>query len=391
MIITATKAYKYRCYPTKNQQTNLLNQFSMCRYLYNWSLQERVDSYKQTEKTLSYYDQQAKLPTLKIERPWFKGVHSQVLQDVLKRLDKSYQNFFRRVKSGENPGFPKFKRNGDWTSITYPQFDSSPQDSMVQIPKVGKIKIIYHRSIPKEAKIKTLTVSREGTKWFVCFSIKIDIDLEPKQNLNSSIGIDLGLIDFLYASDNSHVETPKFFRKSQEKLAKLQKRFSKAKKFSARWYKILYSIQKCHFRIKCQRKDFLHKTANALLNKADLIVYENLKIQKMSLIPKPKQDKDGTYLPNGAGIKSGLNKSINDAGWYNFLSILKYKAIEQGKQTIGVDPKFTSQQCSACGAIIKKSLSVRTHVCPCGFVANRDFNASLNILTLGLESLSLAA
>ncbi len=184
---------------------------------------------------------------------------------------------------------------------------------------------------------------------------------------------------------------PKYFRKFQNKLAKLQRRFSNTKKRTTKWYKLLRAIQKCHYRIRCQRNDFLHKTANQLLNKADVIVYEKLKVQNMSRKPKPKQDEDGTYLPNGASWKAGLNKSIADVGWYKFISILTYKAKEQGKKLIGVDPKYTSQKCSACGEIVKKALSVRTHRCSCGFVANRDYNASLNILTLGLKSLAAVA
>lgn len=391
MIINTTKAYKYRIYPTKSQQTNLLNQFSMCRYLYNWSLEERIDAYQNGGETINYYDQANNLITLKIDRPWFKGVHSQVLQDVLKRLEKAYQSFFRRVKSGETPGFPKFKRFGDWTSITYPQYTANPIGSIVKIPKVGDTKIVYHRNIPDEAAIKTFTISREGTKWFACFSVKIDIDIEPKQDLSSSLGIDLGVTDFLYASDGSSVKAPKFFRKLQDKLARLQRKFSQAPKRSKRWYKLLYAIQKCHFRIRCQRSDFLHKTANSLLNKSDIIIHEKLNISNMSCRPKPKQDESGEFIPNGASQKAGLNKSINDAGWGNFLTILKYKSIERGKQTISVDPRLTSQKCSACGLIVQKSLSVRIHSCSCGFVANRDLNASLNILTLGLESLSRLA
>lgn len=171
----------------------------------------------------------------------------------------------------------------------------------------------------------------------------------------------------------------------------MQRRFSSTEKRSPKWYKLLTSIQKCHYRIKCQRNDFLHKTANNLLNRANVIVHEKLNIKNMSRRPKPKKDEDGKYIPNGASWKAGMNKSISDVGWYQFLSMLKYKAIEQGKQVVDVNPRFTSQTCSACGEIVKKSLSVRTHRCSCGFVANRDYNASLNILAIGLDSLAAQA
>ena len=390
MIIKSKKAYKYRIYPAKSQITNMENQFSMLRYLYNWNLAERIEQYKTGEK-VTYNIQQNSLPHLKKERPWYKSIYSQVLQDCLKRLDKAYQNFFRRAKKGgEKPGFPKFKKRGQWNSLTYPQYSKRP-DSKVSIPKVGDIKIIYHREIPKDATIKTLTITKEGCKWFACFSVELMLDIELKQDLTSSIGIDLGLIDFLYASDCSHVAAPKYFRKLQNKLAKLQRRFSSTEKRSPKWYKLLTSIQKCHYRIKCQRNDFLHKTANNLLNRANVIVHEKLNIKNMSRRPKPKKDEDGKYIPNGASWKAGMNKSISDVGWYQFLSMLKYKAIEQGKQVVDVNPRFTSQTCSACGEIVKKSLSVRTHRCSCGFVANRDYNASLNILAIGLDSLAAQA
>ena len=303
----------------------------MCRYLYNWSLSERIEEFQNSENTISYNIQQNNLPELKKERPWFKSVHSQVLQDVLRRLDNGYQTFFRRVKNGETSGFPKFRKRGQWNSITYPQYSSFPS-SHINVSKVGIVKIVYHREIPQEASIKTLTIIKESCKWF-----------------------------------------------------------AKAKKRSPKYHKLLRAIQKCHYKIRCQRNDFLYKTANDLLKFADIICHENLNSQNMSRRPKPITDENGKFLPNRALIKAGLNKSINDAGWYKFLLQLKYKAIEQGKQSISVPPHYTSQKCSACGKIVKKSLSVRTHRCSCGFVANRDHNAALNILRIGLDTLAASA
>jgi putative transposase len=247
--------------------------------------------------------------------------------------------------------------------------------------------MIYHRDIPEGAKIKTLTITKEADKWFACFSVELATDIEPKQGLLTSVGIDLGLIDFLYASDGSNVPAPKYYGKLQSRLARLQRRFTKADKYSAKWHKLLKAIQKVYYRIRCLKHDFLHKTANELLEKADIIFHENLNIIGMMRRPKPKQDEDGKYLPNNASAKSGLNKSIADASWCQFLNILKYKAAEPGKKVIGVSPHYTSQECPKCHCMVKKSLSVRTHRCPCGFVANRDFAASLNILRIGLDTL----
>jgi putative transposase len=184
-------------------------------------------------------------------------------------------------------------------------------------------------------------------------------------------------------------------RQSEKKLKRLQIRLSRAKeqKDWVRFQKLKKALVKCHYRVKCRRNDFLHKTANDLLAKADLICFEDLKIKNMILRPRPKQDEaTGEFLPNGASAKAGLNKSIADAGWGRFLSILKYKAHGLGKELIAVKPYFTSQKCSGCGEMVKKSLSVRIHKCPhCGLVLNRDHNAAINILTLGLQGQSLSA
>ncbi|MBF0551192.1 MAG: transposase [Deltaproteobacteria bacterium] len=382
------KSYKYRLYPTKSQISTLENQFSMCRHLYNWCLKDRMDVYESEKKSLSYEDQANKLPALKKERPWFKNVYSQVLQDVLKRLDKGFKAFFRRAKAGETPGFPKFKKRGQWNSITYPQHFARPSNKVINVPKVGEIKICYHREIPAEANIKTLAVTKEGGKWFACFSVELPFNVEFKQDLLPSIGIDLGLIDFLYASDGSHVPAPKYYGHNLTRLRRLQRRFAKAEKRSKKWYNLLAAIQKVYYRIRCLKHDFLHKTANSLLAKADAIFHEDLDIRRMIRRPKTKQGQDGEYLPNGAGAKSGLNKSIADAAWGRFLNILGYKAAEQNKKVLAVPPHHTSQICPECGEIVKKSLSVRTHRCPCGFVTNRDFAASLNILRVGLDTLA---
>ena len=392
MSFIVRKAFKYRIYPTKAQITNLENQFSMCRHLYNNALGERKSAYEQTGETITYRMQQNQLPQLKIERPWYKGVYSQVLQDVLKRLDNGYKSFFRRVNEGtQDPGFPRFKKRGEWTSITYPQYSAAPCDQIV-VPKVGTIKTIYHRQLPDKAQVKTLTISREGCKWFACFSFELPLDSEPKPDLQHPIGIDLGLIDFVYDSDGFSELAPRYLRRSLDKLARLQRRFAAARERSPKWNKLLRAIQKRHYKIRCQRNDFLHKLANFLLEKSDLVFHEKLNIKGMSRRPKPVQGENGEYVPNGAAAKAGLNKSISDAGWRQFLLFLGYKAVELGKRAIGVPAHYTSQRCSQCKQIVRKSLSVRTHRCPfCGFVAPRDYNSALEILALGLKSLTASA
>lgn len=439
-------SFKYRIYPTKSQESKLENTFSMCRHFYNRSLAERITSYqvwkyaKEIEKVINpdkrkiifsspmgqvfyskekeltalnlltavecvfgihftciwcnvpvkvdYYSQAENLPNLKKERPWYKGVHSQVLQNTLKRLDDAYDGFFN-----EGKGYAKYKKRGEYSSITYPQYVIRPEKNKITVSKIGEIKIVYHRAIPEEATIKTLTIKKDGGKWFACFSFEIKhTHIEPEQDLSKSIGIDMGLVDFYYASDGSHIEVPRYLRKSEKKLKKLQRKFSGTQKRTKKWYKILKALQKAHFKVKCQREDFLHKQANRLLNNFDVIVHENLNIQGMKRRPKPKQDEEGKYLPNNAGAKGGLNKSISDVSWGKFFNILKYKALIAGKTVIAIDPKYTSQICSGCGNMVNKSLSMRTHICPvCNLVIPRDYNSAIYIKDLGLESLSMEA
>jgi putative transposase len=358
----------------------------MCRYLYNWSLEERITAYEADGPSVSYYDQQNKLPELKKDRPWFKSVHSQVLQSTLKRLDTAYQNFFRRAKAKESPGFPKFKKKGQWNSILYPQYRTTPGPITI-VPKVGKVKTVFHRPLPDNANIKTLSILKQAGKWFACFSFEAPLIIELKQESLPSVGIDMGLIDFFYTSDGDHRPVPKLFRRKETQLKRLQKRLSVAPKRSVKSAKILKAIQKVHYRIQCQRSDYLHKEANDLLSKYSIVCCEKLNIKNMIKRPKAKLV-NSEYVPNGACRKSGLNKSIADVGWGKFFEFLKYKSISLSKTVVFVNPAYTSQTCSNCGQIVKKALSTRTHSCDCGYSVPRDLNAALNILRLGMETLA---
>jgi putative transposase len=448
------KTYKYRIYPTKSQIGKLENTFSMCRHLYNWSLAERNTAYllrrysstiensiNPDEKSIfstcfgqllfpaknepaavgvlttidgifgitfsavweglprnvNYNYQSSKLPGMKKEKPWYRFVHSQVLQDSLKRLEGAYGKFYNGLKEGNRKeGFPRFKKKGQWDSITYPQYKVAPEGKTIYVSKIGDVKIILHRKIPVRGIVKTMSIKKANGKWFACFSVEIPKKkTEHKPDLSKAIGLDMGLIDFYYASDGSHIPVPRYFRKNERRLKRLQRKFQeirdkyKGKDKPKKYYKLLRAIQKVHYRIKCQREDFLHKQANRLLREFDVIIHEDLTIRNMVRRPKPKKDEEGKYLPNRASIKAGLNKSINDVGWYKFLLILKYKALAQGKLVIGVDPKNTSQICSGCGKTVVKTLCERTHNCPhCGLNIPRDYNSALYIKGLGLKSLS---
>lgn len=376
--------YKYRIYPLASQITKLQNIFSMCRHLFNWNLKERIEAYEQEKRTVTYLEQQNALPNLKEERPWFKDIYSQVLQDVLKRLDGAYQRFFRQKK-----GFPKYKKRGQWNSITYPQFKDKPINGFIDVPKLGKIKLVYHRPIPEEAKVKTLTLIHEGGKWFACFSIELPNRSESKPKQTKAIGIDLGLNSFIYASNGEAISAPRYLRGAHKKLQCLQRKLSRYEKKTAKYLQILSALRKAYYRLKCKRLSFFYEQAHHLFRENDIVICENLDIENMAKRPAPKlEEATGHYLPNGAISKTGLNTSIYDAGWGTFLLILKHVANKLGKQVVAVRPEYTTQMCSNCNELVIKDLSTRTHECPhCGFRADRDYNAAKNILRLGLESL----
>lgn len=377
------RAQRYRIYPTYSQITKIENILSMCRYLYNWCLQERIESYKSDKKTINYYDQQSNLPQLKKERPWFKSVHSQVLQHVLKRLDTAYKNFFRK-----KIGFPKYKKKGQLTSICYTQFRTLPKDGKVEIPKIGSIKIRYHKQIPSYAKIKTLTLIKEGGKWFVSFSLDLSEKEEIKLKTKRTLGIDLGLNNFVYRSDGQKKEIVETLKLSLKKIDKLHNKLSKVKKRSSRYKKLLFALQKAYYRYKCKKEGFHHKLIDEILKKYDIIFYEDLEVINMTKRPKPIKDETGKYLENGATLKSKLNRCINIASWSSFIQKLKTKAENKGKQAIAVDPKGTTQRCSNCQTKVAKTLKDRMHNCPnCNLRIERDYNSALEILRLGMESL----
>jgi len=389
------KTYKYRLYPTKSQITKLENTFSICRALYNYALEHRISSYNRG-KSVNYYEQSASLPEIKKDFPWYKSVNAVVLQNVLKRLDTAYQNFFRRMKNDKvkstEKGFPKFKKRGQWNSILYSDKNKIkyPTDKLI-VPSIGDVKIILHR--PINGVIKNMSIIKEANNWYVSFSVELSNNATTELNVDTSkvVGIDVGLIDYYYDSNGNSLKAPRLLRLAEKNIKRLQRKLKKCVKRSKEFYNVLKALKTSHVKVKYKRLDFLYKTAYGLFSSNDLVVREDLKLTNLIKKPKPKLSEDGkTYLPNNASSKAGMNKSFSDASFGRFFSILDEVAIKLGKMVIKVNPSYTSQDCSDCGNRIKKSLSTRTHVCnECGLVLNRDHNASLNILRLGLQSLGI--
>ncbi|MDR3584703.1 MAG: transposase [Desulfosporosinus sp.] len=357
------KTYRYRIYLNKEQTVNIDNTLDLCRNLYNSALEHRIYLYKHWKVSISYNAQQNELPMIKQELPEYTAVHSQVLQDVLRRLDKAYQNFFRRVKQGETPGIPRFQGYKRYNSFTYSQSGFSLSGSHLQLSKLGNIKVKLHRQVIGE--MKTCTVVRKNGRYYVCFSCEVENQTVPLTYRDA--GIDMGIKEFCITSDGELIPNPKNYRQVEDKLKNQQRAVSRKKKGSHRRKKAVRELAGTHEHILNQRKDNAYKVAKNLLEKYDTIVREDLQIANMIKNHK-------------------LAKSISDAGWGLFFNILDAKAKQTlGKRVIAVDPKYTSQVCSGCGQFVKKELSVRVHHCSgCGLTIDRDINAAINILRKGL-------
>jgi putative transposase len=389
------KTFKFRLYPTPAQETTLRETLETCREVYNSLLNQRKHDFELSGKSLSCYDQQNHLPLWKDAHPELCDVFSQVLQNVAKRVDLAFQAFFRRVKAGETPGYPRFKGKGQYDSITYPQAGFKVLEQSVYLSKIGTLKAVLHRRV--DGKVKTCTVQRQGKKWYVFFSC--EVEAEPLPASAEKIGIDVGLSKFAALSNGEIIENPRFFRNDQQELAKAQHKFDKVKNKhrSPARRKAKKVIGRIHERIKNRRHDFVHQLARKLVNRFGLIAVEELHIENMMATPKAKPDPEnlGQFLSNGAAAKGGLNKSIADASWSMFRALLTQKAENAAREVIAVNPAHTSQDCSGCGyrpeKDKRKTLAVRVHVCPCCcLVLDRDVNAARNILIAALYLLKIA-
>jgi putative transposase len=383
----ACKAYKYRLYPTHAQKTSFELTLNLCRELYNAALQERRDAYKRSGKSLKYYDQAMQLPAIKEVRPDLEMVHSQVLQEVLHRLDRTFKAFFARCQRGDKPGYPRFQAKGRYHSFTFPQGGWSLKNNRLTLSKIGTIKLKLHREVV--GKVKTCTISREGDSWFVCFSVESEFD--PPINNGPAVGIDMGLTSFANLSNGLQIDNPRQFRKNEKRLARTQRKLASLRhlpRHAPKKIKAKKAVAKAFRKVRNQRLDFAHKLSHELTSDYSVIVVEDLKIKKMMARPKPKEDENqpGHYLPNGASAKSGLAKSIGDAGWGTFIAMLSYKVAYTGSKLIKVSPAYTSQTCPSCGAVRAKDLAERWHSCQCGCELQRDIAAAQVILSRGLAT-----
>lgn len=384
------QAFNFRLYPTSAQETTLRETLETCRGVYNSLLHQRKHDYELYGKAPSCNEQQKHLTQWKQIHTNLSEVFSQVLQNVAKRVDLAFKAFFRRVKAGETPGYPRCKGQGQYDSFTYPQHGFALGENSIHLSKIGTVKAVLHRAI--EGKIKTCTIRRRGDKWYASFSCEVEPKLLPEST--EQIGIDVGLEKFAVLSNGEIIDNPRFFRQDEKALAQAHRKFDKVKNQhrSKQRRKAKKVIRRIHEKIKNRRHDFIHQTARKIVNRFCLIAVEELQVVNMMAKPKAKPDpeKPGHYLSNGASQKTGLNKSIADASWSRFRDVLTEKAESAARVLIAIHPAYTSQDCSDCGKRVPKTLSVRVHVCTyCGLVLDRDVNAARNILHIAVGQHSL--
>jgi putative transposase len=366
------KTFKYRIYLQNGQRRILNTMLEECRWVYNQTLEAREFAYK-NRTTCGLYDTQAMLPNWKATRPSLKLVHSQVLQNVQVRVDLAFQAFFRRVKEGaEEVGYPRFKGKGRYDSITYPQYGNGVrlEGNRLIVSKVGAVHVVLHR--PVEGAPKTVTLRRARTgKWYVSFSCEVEPSRLPASP--HVVGVDMGLESFLTTSNGEQVDNPRFYRRDEADLKRVQK-LKDAAKNAQRWNenrRRKQALAHIHERIAHRRDDFAHKRSRELVARFQVIAFEELEPQQM-------------------GRSRGMRKSIRDVAWTQLIQHTCAKAEEAGRTVVLVNPRNTSKMCSSCGELVEKDLSVRVHTCPhCGLVLDRDQNAAINILRLGLQALRL--
>ena len=354
------KTFKYRLYPSKAQRRLLEQTLETCRIWYNTCLAERKTAWETEKRSISKFEQLAKVKDYRKENPYAAQIHSHVLQVVVADLDKAFQAFFRRVRAGEKPGYPRFKSSNRFDSFGLKEYGNGFQvkGRRLKITGIGRVRVRWHREI--EGKIKTVRIRRQAGEWYACFTC--EVDEHPLPSTGKAVGIDVGIHHLLATSDNEIIENPRWYRAQQQKLRVLQRRVSRRKMGGSNRRKAVLALQRLHLHIANSRKDYLNKLVFHLIKNYDVIALEDLQI-------------------NGMVRNHHLSKSILDAGWGYLKTRLTDKAAEAGREVILVNPAFTSKTCSSCGTVFPElSLANRWVDCSCGLSIDRDVNAALNIL-----------
>ena len=385
------RTFRYPLHPTIAQESTIDSWRVICQQLYNAALQHRRDAWEHEKrqrqlaedrneergrtKSVTYATQTVELTAIRRGDALLDAMPLEAQRSALRRIDRAFVAFFRRCRSGETPGYPRFRSRDRYDSFdigrVVPHDDEArgSRSAHVRIPKLGLVK--FHEYRPLRGRVLNTTVRRVAGRWYICF--QCDLGAAPaKKPVASAVGVDVGLTSFATLSDGTAVENPRYFRRAEDQLAMRQQRLSRRQRGSASRRRAKLLVAKAHERIKNQRLDFARKLVCALFTKYDLVAYEDLNIRGMV-----------------RAMDGHLSKSINDAAWGVFVHALACKAESAGKWAVAVDPRGTTQRCSQCGVHVPKDLSVRVHVCGgCGLVLGRDENASRNILALGRSVVS---
>jgi len=355
--------YRFRLYPSAAQAGQLETMLGAFCDLYNAALQERIDCYRKTGRSLNYYDQANQLKAVREADQRLAGFSFSAQQQVLRRVDKAFKAFFARVKRGDKPGFPRFQAKRRFDSMEFRVGDGltlkkNGNIGLTGLP--GTLKVKRHREIPANAKLGHAIASRNGGHWHVSFLATIpDLHLCPRPA--SPIGIDVGITSLIALSNGNTEPTPRWVKDAAAGLRRHQRRLARRSKGSARYKKARHELAKYSRRVANQRRDFMHKLTTGLVHKYTHFAVEDLNLR---------------------GLARGmLAKDVLNASWGLFFQMLSYKAESAGGAVQAVDPRNTSQACSSCGGIVPKKLSVRRHDCPhCGYQTDRDVNAAQNVL-----------
>jgi len=358
------RVYEYRLYPTTQQGAALDEQLRLLRSLYNACLEERRTGWHRHGLSITKRAQDAQLKPIRDENPEYKAIHFHALQDVVLRCDRAFRAFFRRVKAGQTPGYPRFKARGQYESFTYKDAHRRSGAALngrhLHLHGVGEVKVKLHRA--PEGTVKQVRVLRRQERWYaqlVCAAVPA----KPLPTTGKALGLDMGITTLVATSDGQLHANDRPHERARERLASARRVLAGRRKRSNRRRKAKLLFARTSAKVARQRLDGHHKLALRLVRENDVLCVEDLNIQGLAQMI--------------------LSRQVHDAGWGQFINILAYKAESAGRELVKVNPRGTSQTCSVCEAVVPKDLSVRVHRCPCGYVADRDVNAARNVLRLG--------
>ena len=378
------RSFRFLLSPTVRQQATLVRLLGLQCELYNAALEERRGVWRWERRSVSYVDQCRTLTSLLEVRPEVLASGVRVCRGTLRRLDRAFAAFFRRCRAGEQPGYPRFRPRSRWKSLQWEDRNGwrlDPAAKRLHLMGIGGIKVRLHR--PIRGTPKAITVRREGRRWWVTIRC-IDVPAQPLPPTGRHVGIDLGVTVLVATSDGALITNDRHTRRAAERLARAQQDLATKTLGSQHRRRAVERVAAEHRRVRNRRADTLHQLSRRLVNDHDLIVHEQLAIANLVRRPKPRPDGAGGYAPNGAAAKTGLNRSIHDAGWGQLLTMITYKAESAGRTVIAVDPRNTSRTCAHCGHISAGNRRGAVFKCQaCGHQAHADTNAAINILRAG--------